>query len=114
LDKVWRDLGSLTSAASQFGEGTVVAKILFTSAAPNDFETSVPYLLDGAPEWQVNAEGNSPRSKQIQALRLLQMDIAVKDSRAGATGWVFGTFAYNREVKADDGWHRMMPVGLTW
>jgi hypothetical protein len=114
IGKVWKNLGNLTSVASQFGEGTVVAKVLFTAAAPNDFETTSGNLLDGAPEWQVNAQGNSPQSKQIQTLRLLQMDIAVKDSRAGTTGWIFGTFAYNREVKADDGWHRMMPVGLMW
>ena len=114
IGNVWRNLGGLTSAASQFEEGTVVAKVLFTGAGPNDFETTVPYLLDGAPEWQVNAQGNAPQSKQIQPFRLLQMDIAVKDSRAGSAGWVFGTFAYNREVKADDGWHRMVPVGLMW
>jgi len=114
IGKVWRNLGSLTSAVSQFGEGAVVAKVLFTAAGPNDFEATAPYLLEGAPEWQVNAQGNSPQSKQIQAFRQLQMDIAVKDSRAGSTGWVFGTFAYNQEVKADDGWHRMVPVGLMW
>jgi hypothetical protein len=114
IGKVWRNLASLTSAVSQFGEGTVVAKVLFTAAGPSDFEATGPYLMEGAPEWQVNAQGNSPQSKQIQTFRLLQMDIAVKDSRAGSTGWVFGTFAYNREAKADDGWHRMVPVGLMW
>src|SRR5215469_14418492 len=30
IGKVWRNLGSLTSAGSQFGEGAVVAKVLFT------------------------------------------------------------------------------------
>jgi hypothetical protein len=114
LGKVWRNLGSLTSGASQFGDGTVVAKVLFTAATQSDFQAGVPYIVDGAPEWQVNAQGNSPDIKQIQTLRLLQMDIAVKDSRAGATGWIFGTFAYNRDVKAVDGWHRMMPVALMW
>lgn len=114
LGKVWKNLGNLTSGASQFPESTVVAKVLFTAATPNDFETSEPYLLDGAPAWQVNAQGNSAENKQILTLRLFQMDMAVKDSRAGATGWIFGTFAYNREAKADDGWHRMVPVGLMW
>lgn len=27
-------------------------------------------------------------------LRLLQMDVAVKDARATATGWTWGTFMY--------------------
>ena len=63
----------------------MVAKVLFTAAGPNDFQTTVIYLLEGAPERQANAQGNPPQNQQIQTLRLLQMDIAVKDSRAGTT-----------------------------
>jgi len=99
IGKVWRNLGSLTSAGSQFGEGAVVAKVLFTAAGPNDFEATVPYLLEGAPEWQVNAQGNSPQSKQIQAFRLLQMDIAVKDSRAGQQAGFSGHLLTTRKSR---------------
>lgn len=105
-------MGNLTSAASQFGEGTVVAKVLFTSAAPNDFETSVPSGRSSGVAGQCTRQLS--REQADTNASTASNGLAVKDSRAGATGWVFGTFAYNREVKADDGWHRMMPVGLMW
>lgn len=47
-------------------------------------------------------------------VRLLQMDIAVKDDRAGATGWYFATYAFDPTVSASSPWRKMSPVGLTW
>ncbi|KIJ23179.1 hypothetical protein M422DRAFT_56937 [Sphaerobolus stellatus SS14] len=41
------------------------------------------------------------------------MDIAVRDSRA-VSGWVFGTHMYNGKHNADNGWYRLVPVGLMW
>src|SRR5438093_8364383 len=48
-------------------------------------------------------------------VRLLQIDVAVKDSRAsGTTGWVFGTFNYNSAAAGTRPWDKMVPVGLMW
>ena len=54
---------------------------------------------------------------QVEAtkVRLLQIDVAVKDSRADpAGGWVFGTFQYDNSVKAASPWRRVTPVALMW
>jgi len=45
---------------------------------------------------------------------LLQLDIAVKDSRSTETCWVFGTFAYNYDAPGNTVWEKMVPVGLMW
>ncbi len=46
---------------------------------------------------------------------VLQIDVAVKDSRAsGTTGWVFGTFNYNSAASGARPWDKMVPVGLMW
>jgi hypothetical protein len=49
-------------------------------------------------------------------VRLLQFDIAVKDSRAKGTEWVFGTFVADGERKDDEPnpWNRIAPLGLMW
>jgi hypothetical protein len=72
-------------------EGAVAAKLLFTTAP-------VPYL-QGAPEWTsyiyVDVHNDCPEITSPRSpikLRLLQVDLAVKDSRvASNTAWVFGT-----------------------
>jgi hypothetical protein len=102
-------------------EGTVGAKLLFTTATVAD----VPYL-QGSPEWNAfiytdvngNPPGpapNPPRGKVV--VRLLQIDIAVKDKRS-PTGWVFGTFVYGGGpapgTTPGSGWTNVSPVGLMW
>ena len=47
-------------------------------------------------------------------MRLLQIDIAVKDERAGPTGWYFATYAFDRTVPGNSPWRKMVPVGLMW
>jgi hypothetical protein len=51
-------------------------------------------------------------------VRLLQVDIAVRDSRADdTTGWVFGTFVYNKDASGLAGygsWGKLTPVGIMW
>jgi hypothetical protein len=44
----------------------------------------------------------------------MQMDVAVRDKNAGVTGWVFGTFAFDRTAKDPSPWNRLRPVGLMW
>lgn len=112
FEKVWSDTTNLQLENVSFPEGTVTAKLLFTAAALNE----VPYL-NGSLEWQANIHtaisGTSNRSPQT--VRLLQVDIAVKDSRANdLTGWVFGTFAYNANASGTTVWQKLVPVGLMW
>ena len=48
-------------------------------------------------------------------MHFLQVDIAVRDSRADdTTGWVFGTFMYHDSVENENPWKRLMPVCLMW
>jgi len=74
----------------------------------------VPFL-DGSLEWQGDirhAAGTGLRP----TLRLIQLDVAVKDSRANSTtGWVFGTFQYEKAASTSTNWlEHMVPVGLMW
>jgi hypothetical protein len=95
-----------------FPEGTVSGKLLF-SGAPT---TQVPFLADSV-TWtaNINTVPTSPTSpRSPQTVRLLQIDIAVRDSRATATGWVFGTFIFDPSVRSANPWEHMQPVGLSW
>ena len=76
---------------------------------------------DGSPlsrrivEWEGDidrASDTGPRPK----LRLLQLDVAVKDPRANSTtGWVFGTFQYEKAASTSaNWWDHLVPVGLMW
>jgi hypothetical protein len=42
------------------------------------------------------------------------MDVAVRDARAKPSGWVFGTFAFDRQASDEPAWKRLRPVGLMW
>lgn len=116
VGRVWASPKSPDATLAQFPEGTVVAKLLFTAAPPND----VPYLRNTL-EWQANVHvlpastcpvGALPRKPQT--MRLLQMDLAVKDKRATETGWVFATMAYDGNAPGASVWERMLPVGVMW
>jgi hypothetical protein len=49
-------------------------------------------------------------------VRLLQLAVAVRDPRADTTtGWVFGTFQYEKaRSSSTNWWEHMVPVGLMW
>ncbi len=66
--------------------------MIFTQATVAE----VPFL-NGTLEWQVNVNKDEPTSpRQIETLRLIQFDFAVRDSRADeTTGWVFGALVYD-------------------
>ena len=96
-----------------FPEGTVVAKLLFSTASPED----VPYL-EGSPQWTANRHvetgpGKFSCERKPQPVHLVQMDIAVVDLRS-PTRWVYGTFAYNGNIESDNAWDRLAPVGIQW
>jgi hypothetical protein len=106
-----------------FPDGTVVGKLLFV---PLD-ETDVPWLVDPV-EWTAYVysadlpPAGAPRyrnpastDRQDAPVRLIQMDIMVRDSRVDETGgWIFGTFAYNGALGNANRWDNLVPVGLMW
>ena len=71
--QVWADPATPTTQSITFPLGTVSIKLLFTTASP----TQVPYLA-GSKEWFVQTVRNQPP----QTMRLLQVDVAVRDPRA--------------------------------
>jgi len=110
IGRVWADSNHPDASKAVFPEGTVAFKLLFTQATKDQ----VPYL-DGSPEWIADTD-RSNDANQIRAnkVRLLQIDIAVKDSRSSEGGWIFGTFQFDKSVAAQDPWHQITPVTLMW
>lgn len=112
LGQVWCNPENPTTSSVLFPEGTVSAKLLF-SAAPN---SQVPFL-QGSVQWtaNINTVAANPQSpRQPQPIRLLQIDLAVRDVRNTDTGWVFGTLIYDPSAAGQSPWEKMQPVGLMW
>jgi hypothetical protein len=117
IGQVWRDPDNPDVFSAVLPEGSVAIKLLFTAAN----ETEVPYIK-GALEWDGSvheiplgdADCRSEATRKVQRLRLLQMDLAVKDRRAPVTGWVFATMAYDGNAIGATWVDRMVPVGAQW
>lgn len=116
VGQIWKNPSSPDAVLSQFPEGTVIAKLLFTTAS----DTEAPYLK-GTFEWEANIhvfEGptcpGDATTRNRQQVRLLQMDLAIKDKRATETGWVFATLSYNGNSAGNTPWERMKLVGVMW
>lgn len=91
----------------RFAEHSFVYKLLFSAAPASAFPQDIlagSLALDILPD----PDGDPVR------VRLMQIDIAVKDKRAGVTGWYFATFAYDRSLPGSSPWRKMAPVGLMW
>jgi hypothetical protein len=95
------------TAAMHLAEGALVYKLLFSAARPSDFPQDI--LPNSVAVQVLPNPGGTP-----VPVRLMQIDIAVKDSRAGPTGWYFATYAYDRNSPQSSPWRRMVPVGLMW
>lgn len=109
IGAVWGAANAPDLTKLPFPEGTMVFKILFSDATASDFSSPPGDLLAGAPSWQIATGGG-----KLTTIRLLQMDVAARDARAGTTGWVFGTFAFDASATDADPWRRLRPVGLAW
>jgi hypothetical protein len=116
IGQVWRNPSKPDPEAAKFPEGTVACKLLFTQAD----KEQVPYL-DGAFEWEAHiyretlAPTNPQLPRVVQKVRLLQLDVAVRDSNANdRSGWVFGTFVYSKDAAGATPWEKMVPLGLMW
>lgn len=104
VGQVWADPAKPDPNKAEFGEGTVSFKLLFTRALVGQ----VPYLSRTL-RWRANVNRNGSPIR----VKLLQMDIAVKDNRA-ETGWVFGTLVYQNNSDSGSPWTRMVPACLSW
>jgi hypothetical protein len=100
-----RDVADLTQM--QMATDSLVFKLLYGAARPTDFPVDI---LAGSLALDILPNKNTTKVK----VRLLQVDIAVRDERAGVTGWYFATYAYDRSVTGSSPWRKMVPVGLMW
>ncbi len=108
-----------------FPDGTVIVKLLFTAATDEE----APFLENSKLVWRTDINRVRKNSGKLEdklenfpTLRLLQIDVSVRDKRADKySGWVFGTFTYNagpnfnisNELKKSyKGWENVEPLGL--
>jgi hypothetical protein len=91
----------------KFSEGSFVFKLLYSAAAPGAFPQD---LLAGSLKVDILP---NPGAAPVP-VRLMQIDIAVKDRRASDTGWYFATYAYDASQSGASPWKKMAPVGLMW
>jgi hypothetical protein len=110
VGRVWADTLNPKLSEAVFPEGTVGAKLLFTDAELSQ----VPYLKNSYEIKAFVPISINDNKKTLKTMRLLQMDVAVKDSRSTSTGWVFGTFVYNAKKQGKTKWDKLVPVGLSW
>lgn len=100
-----------------FPVGTVITKLLFTTASPAE----APYLTNPL-SWNAYAYDGIVELGQrvlpkrtVQQVNLIQVDFMVRDDRARTTGgWVFGTFVYNGALARQRLWDNLVPVGISW
>lgn len=120
LGKVWNTAtGFPDPTQAAFAPNSVAFKLLFTDAT----DTEAPFLK-GSMERTANiyerpANGGNeinPASPRIdRTVRLLQIDIAVRDTSLNdASGWVFGTYMYDASAPGTTVWEKMVPVGVSW
>ena len=109
IGQMWAAPGAPDSSKAQFPVGTVSAKLLFTDAT----DLEAPFLSSPAQlEWAAKIDRQSPTPT---VLRLLQLDVAVRDSRAdGFTGWLFGTFVFDNSSGGATYRDNLVPVSLQW
>ncbi len=113
VPQVGEYLGNALPAGLPFPTGTVVVKIL-TSSVP---ESCVPFL-HGSPAWQIDrhrmtGDKGYVCDREVQISHVVQVDVAVVDPRSPSR-WVYGTFAYDGQVKGTNFWDHLVPVGLQW
>lgn len=102
----------------KFEQGTMSIKTLYTTSKTSE--------LDGAFTWTAHTTHTDQQKRELQDMRMLQIDVAIKDSsikgsRAEADHWVMTTYYYDPKFKWDfanefegvpEGLLRMRPVGV--
>jgi len=106
---------TLTTAAAQFAEGSLIVKLAFTEVTAADWP-----VMDGSPSWSIFSKWMDPNSgapagtNTMFNVQLMQIDVIVKDTQAAPkTGWVFTTLVYDNRVQGSF-WDRMIPLGAMW
>jgi hypothetical protein len=100
-------------------DGAYVIKLLFSTVNVSELPT-----VKGAFEWDADIYANkSPRERnagplsrfkrEIGKVRLIQIDLQVRDDRS-PTGWLLGTYGYDGNAPGDTPWARMVPLGIQW
>jgi hypothetical protein len=114
LAQVFKDVDPALADPSKanFVNGTLVFKILFSEYDANKIDAS-GYPLTNAPQWTIRDISNPTNPPTNIKVRLIQMDIAVKDPRS-ITGWVFATYDYDESNTNPNNWRRLTPVGMMW
>ncbi len=106
--------GRMLARGMPFPEGTLVVKVLNTTANGED----VPYLK-GSTNWQADAHVQLGPDKYetckrvVREVHLVQIDLAVVDSRS-PTRWVYSTLVYDGTMEGETIWDRMRPLGVQW
>jgi hypothetical protein len=132
ISKVWTGANapSIPTENFKFNEGSVIGKLLFTTANANQF----PFLAN-MPTWRANISGpefcackaSDPSGvctfkeqteqcpRNVGEVALMQFDVAVRDSRS-PVGWAYGTFVADGQRRAGqkNPWNRIAPLGLMW
>lgn len=111
IGQVWADHDAPDASKAKFPDGAMSVKLLFSTAT----DAEVPYMHD-AFSWQAHITPDPNKSaRSIQTVRLVQIDVAIRDTRLDTTtGWMFGTFAYDGNAAGATPWDRMVPVGAMW
>jgi hypothetical protein len=104
---------------NNMADGSYVIKLLFSTVtekqlpiAKNALEWQAHVFVNDDPKWR-NKGPISRFKRAISPIRLIQIDVAVRDDRS-ITGWLLGTFGYDGNAKGNSPWERMVPLGLQW
>jgi hypothetical protein len=104
---------------NSMANGSYVIKLLFSTVNEQELPT-----VKGAFTWDADIYADkSPRDRnagplskferKIGKIRLIQIDLQVRDDRS-TTGWLLGTYGYDGRLPGDAPWKRMVPLGLQW
>ena len=109
LGRVWNAGGSPSFGDFQFPDGTVIVKLVLTTAKELE-------VLRGAPRWTAYLPSEAEcKSPALTELALIQLDVVLKDSaHSPETGWIFTTYVYDADHPSEDPWLRMVPLGAMW
>jgi hypothetical protein len=119
LGRIWGRAAQrpiIDPATTQYAEGSITVKLAFTTADPEAWPA-----MEGSPSWPAyivtNATTGQFDKPTVQELRLLQVDVVVKDSHsAPRTGWVFTTLVYDKDrpQRSNGVWDQLVPLGAQW
>lgn len=111
--------GRLLARGLPFREGTVVMKLLNTTADAGSVS-----FIKGSTDWQANGHRKlvpvptkssdyTTYDRAITTVHLIQVDLAVIDLRS-PTRWVYSTLAYDGNLPGATVWDRLTPLGVQW